>query len=240
MLISIGVLQMELKKNLVIGKWRLNKPLGQGGQGTVWQARYVDEHHSPATAVKICSSTAEKARARFEQEISLLKEQSHPGIVRVRDAGTHNGFPYFAMELATITLARVAGMELSGTRLIRESHELILRFIRQACGAVAHLHEKGVLHRDLKPANILLMLEPPEPMRAVIADLGIASNELEQGNLTATHETIGTPAFRAPEAIRGAHTARSDVYAFGKTIEAVFNRQYPRRSVQESVCGTND
>ena len=218
---------MELKKGQVIGKWRLDKPLGAGGQGAVWQARYVDDRHSPATALKICSGSAEKARARFEREISLLQEQNHPGIVRVRDTGAHNGVPYFVMELATTTLARVAGMELSGTRLIRESHELLLRFIRQACGAVAHLHDKGVLHRDLKPANILLMLEPPEPMRAVVADLGIASNELEQGNLTATHETIGTPAFRAPEAILGAHTARSDVYALGKTIEAVFNRAVP-------------
>jgi len=64
-------------------------------------------------------------------------------------------------------------------------------------------------------------------MRAVVADLGIASVVTEQGMLTATHETIGTPAFRAPEALNGSHTTRSDVYSLGKTIEAVINRGAP-------------
>lgn len=219
--------EAELKKGDVVGKWRLEKPLGTGGQGTVWRARYIDDPHCPAVAIKICNGGSEKARSRFAREQELLKAQNHPGIVRVRDSGRHRGSPFFVMELASTTLAQIAAAESAGTRLIVESRELLLRFIRQTCEAVAHLHGNGILHRDLKPSNILLMLDPPEPLRAVVADLGIAAAESEQGKLTATHETIGTPEFRAPESLTGQHTTRSDVYALGKTIEAVFNRCAP-------------
>jgi eukaryotic-like serine/threonine-protein kinase len=216
--------QLGLKKEQIVGKWRLDKKLGAGGQGVVWQVRYVDDSHSPSAALKVLSSLTDKARSRFERELKLLTEQNHAGIVRIRDAGEYKSFPYFVMERATTTLARVVSTDLSGNRLVRESRELLLRFIRQACEGVAHLHHKGVLHRDIKPSNILLMLEPPEPMRAVVSDLGIAAVEVEQGLLTATHETVGTAGFRAPEALQGIHTPRSDVYSFGKTMEAVFNR----------------
>jgi serine/threonine protein kinase len=216
--------EMTFAENEVIGKWKIVRRLGAGGQATVWRVRYTDDSHSPAAALKLCTDPSEKARARFARELDLLREQNHPNIVRVRDAGDHKGLPYLVMELATTTLGHVALAESAGTRLILESHDLLLRFVRQACEAVAHLHDKSVLHRDIAPKNILLMLDPPEPMRAVLADLGIAAIQDNQGKLTATHETIGTPGFRAPESLNGQHTARSDVYSLGKTIEAVFNR----------------
>jgi serine/threonine protein kinase len=71
------------------------------------------------------------------------------------------------------------------------------------------------------------MLDPREPSRAVISDLGIAANEEEQGGITVTHEVVGTPTFRAPEALTGRHSTRSDVYSLGKTIEAALNGGVP-------------
>lgn len=219
--------ETNLVKNEVVGSWRLEKELGAGGQGTVWRVRYIKDKHSAPGALKICTSTSEKARRRFQQEIELLRAQSHPNIVRVRDSGEHGQLPYFVMELATTTLGHVTTADTAGTRLILESREVAFRIIRQACAAIAHMHSSNILHRDIKPSNILLMLDPPEPMRAVVADLGIATNEIDQGKLTATHEMIGTPAFRAPESLTGKHTTRSDVYSLGKTIEALLNRATP-------------
>ena len=112
------VAEMEFKKNDVVGKWRLEKQLGAGGQATVWRGRYVDDEHSPPAAIKICSGSLDKAKARFSRELDLLRNNTHPGIVCVRDSGVHQGQPYFSMELATTTLAHIAVAESTGTRLI--------------------------------------------------------------------------------------------------------------------------
>ena len=216
--------ELDLQKKDVVGSWRIEKFLGSGGQAQVWGVRYLKDKHSVPGALKICTDPAPKSCVRFAKEIELLRGQDHPGIVKVRDSGDHRGSPFFVMERAATTLHDVASATTTGTRLIGESRELLFRFLRQACVAVAHLHDQGIVHRDLKPHNVLLMLDPPDPMRAVVADLGIASVDLDQGQLTATHESIGTPSFRAPEALIGHHTVRSDVYSLGKTIEAVINR----------------
>ncbi len=218
----------QLKEDLKIGDWKLDKELGSGGQGTVWKVRYTKDKHSPPVALKLCAPDADiKGRARFAKEIAILKEQNDPGIVRVRGSGEFEGQPYYVMELASASLERVIDAKTAGTRLVRDSGALLLMFLRQACRALANLHARGILHRDIKPANVLLMLDPPEPMRAVLADLGLATAEAEQGQLTAEHEVVGTPAYRAPESLMGKHIAASDVYSFGKTIEFVFTRGLP-------------
>lgn len=218
---------LDLRKGQTIGSWKLEQPLGEGGQAAVWSVRHSKEHHCQPGAVKICKVLSPKAIARFQQEIRLLKAHRHLGIVSVRDEGVHHERPFFVMERATTTFEKAIKGETEGTRLLRESPALMLELFRGACEAVAHLHSNGVLHRDIKPSNILLFLSPKEAMRAVISDLGIGSSEVEQGQLTATHESIGTPIYRAPEAAYGRHTKASDVYSLGKTLEHVLSRKVP-------------
>lgn len=218
---------LDLQKGQTIGKWRLECPLGEGGQAAVWSVKHNKEHHSQPGAVKICKDLSQKAVERFRQEIRLLREHQHLGIVTVRDEGVHQERPFFVMERATTTLEKAIKGETEGTRLLQESPALMLELFGNACRAIAFLHSNGVLHRDIKPSNILLFLSPREPMRAVISDLGIGSNEDEQGQLTATHESIGTPIYRAPEVAHGRHTKTSDVYSLGKTLEHVLTRKVP-------------
>lgn len=229
MIDSRTVARPRFKKGDRLGDWVLvaDRPLGRGGQAEVWKARHVAERHSPAVALKICLGSDAKAKARFAKEVGLLRQHAHASIVGIRDKGEHNGTPFLAMDLATTTLERVITGESAGLRLLQESPAVVLDFFRQACAGVAHLHANDVLHRDIKPSNLLLFLDPPQPMRAVLADLGIGSPAASQGNLTSTQEGIGTSAYRAPEVALGPHTKASDVYSLGKTLEFVFTRRVP-------------
>jgi serine/threonine protein kinase len=148
--------------------------------------------------------------------------------VRVRDEGDYSGQPFFVMDLATTSMDGVLEPRTAGTRLLRESPAVLLDLFRQACVAIAHLHGSSILHRDIKPSNILLSLDPPEPMRAMVADLGIAAHEDQQGSLTKTLEVVGSPAYRAPETVLpGGRTIQSDVYSLGKTLEAILTGRVP-------------
>ena len=221
------MIKLSPQKGMQIGAWKLEKNIGAGGQAEVWKARHATEKHAPAVALKLCLHADEKARARFSLEVELLKQYVHPAIVRLRDHGQHDGSLYFVMDHATTTLERIGTVESAGIRVLQESPALLIELFRQACTGVAHLHANGVLHRDIKPSNILLFLDPPEPMRAALSDLGIGTPELTQGVLTASQEAVGTPAFRAPEVSLGRHTKSSDVYSLGKTLEYVFTRRVP-------------
>lgn len=220
---------MELTHGTQIGDWRLDKPIGSGGQGTVWQVRYTKAKHSPPAALKLCRSQDAQARARFAREADLLAKFDHPGIIRIRDRGQWQDIPFVVMERATVSLGCLADPEAGpGAQLLRVSPTLLLRFFRQVCEAVAHLHAEGVLHRDLKPSNLLLVQDGREPLRAVVADLGIAVAEAAQGELTKTHEVVGPMIYRAPEVgVGNKATKRSDVYGLARVLEYLVTGQHP-------------
>lgn len=220
------VAPLALKKGDKIDSWILEARLGEGGQAEVWSARSPAKH-TPRAALKFCSHSDAQSRARFARELELLEKHAHARIVRVKQKGDYRGIPYFAMDLANRTLEHVVTKTSPGLRVLQRSPGLLLDLFRQACDGVAHLHANDVLHRDIKPSNILLFLEGAEPIRAVLADLGIGSLAADQGALTRTLESVGTPDFRAPEAAQGRHSKASDVYSLGKTLEFIFTRRVP-------------
>jgi hypothetical protein len=188
------------------GRFRVEARAGAGGMGTVYRATDLTNHS--VVALKMIDD-AGLARDRFQREVGMLRELTHPGIVRYVDHGidTTAGF-YLVMEwVEGRSLANVLDTEgLSVAEAVT--------LLGGVADAVAAAHRLGMVHRDLKPDNI--MLEGSEA-RVRVIDFGIARRLREANSLTRTGTMVGTPGYVAPEQARGdAHVdQRVDVFALG-------------------------
>ncbi|HIG75891.1 MAG TPA: tetratricopeptide repeat protein [Bacteroidetes bacterium] len=201
-----------------VGAWTLGETLGEGGMGTVYRAERADadgpEGFRQSAALKLVKPGMDSAAvlARFHAERRILARLQHPGIARLLDGGlTDAGHPFFAMEL-------VEGEPITDACDARAlSIDARLALFARACEAVRYAHQQLVVHRDLKPSN-LLVVETPEGLRPVLLDFGIARllEDDDAGDLTRTGHRVLTPAYAAPEQVRGEPpTTATDVYALG-------------------------
>jgi len=199
-----------------IGAYRLVEEIGDGGFGRVW----LSEQEHPVrrrVALKLLKAGLDTREivARFRAERQALALMDHPHIARVFDGGaTERGLPWFAMEyvdgppITTFCDERRLGL--------RERLSLFL----DACRAVQHAHQKGVIHRDIKPNNVLVGVVDGEPVVKVI-DFGIAKaieQSLTEDTLrTRGDQVIGTPAYMSPEQVERSNDVdtRTDVYSLG-------------------------
>ena len=182
----------------VLGPYRIEAPLGQGGMGHVFRATDTRLHRS--VAIKIPS---EKFTQRFEREARAIASMNHPHICTLHDVGPD----YLVMEL-------VEGETLEA-RLLRGRLPLeqTLEYGAQIASALATAHAKGIVHRDLKPANIMLTKSGVK-----LLDFGL-SRSFDDAHVTAEWERMGTPAYMAPEQFKGQTAdARTDIYAFGLVL----------------------
>jgi serine/threonine protein kinase len=201
----------------VIGRYKLLEPIGEGGFGAVWMA----EQREPVkrrVAIKIIKRGmgSRQVIARFEAERQALALMNHPNIANVLDGGsTDTGQPYFVMEyIRGVPILEYCDTERLDTRAR-------LELFVQACHAIQHAHQKGIIHRDIKPSNVMITLHDGEPVVKVI-DFGIAKAtnvELTTKTLfTQHHQMIGTPAYMSPEQAEMSGLdidTRSDVYSLG-------------------------
>ncbi len=191
------------------GKYRVDALIGRGGMGAVYRAR--DLRLDRDVAVKVVRSelvAAPEAQARFRREAQLVARLQHPAIVTVFDYGTlPDGAAYLVMEY-------VRGEDLR-TRLSRGPLAAAdaIALLSAIAEGVEAAHREGVLHRDLKPENVLL----PEHGGPKVLDFGVAKAMPQTGvdaTLTASGTIVGTPAYMAPEQIRGERVdARTDVFS---------------------------
>ncbi len=213
----------------MIGRYRIERALGSGGMGTVFEATDTTLHRTVALKVLSVGLASTGARRRFESESTTLARLDHPAIARVYEAGVHHAadgavsVPFFAM--AYVDRARTLDQYVQS---VGPSLNDILDVFARVCDAVHHGHQKGVLHRDLKPSNILI--DPSGQPRVI--DFGV-SRLLDAGAGTlATHagDIVGTPAYLPPEAFEhGVQSldTRGDVYSLGVVLYEVLSGANP-------------
>jgi serine/threonine-protein kinase len=226
-----------------LGPWALERPLGQGGMGTVWLARRSDGRFEGTAAVKLLNLALldPVGGGRFRREGSLLARLDHPNIARLLDAGVSDGGqPYLVLE-------HVEGERIDrwcdAQRLTPEQR---LRLFLDVLAAVAHAHANLIVHRDLKPSNILVT----DAGMVKLLDFGIAKLLEDEAGADATTLTdLGgralTPEYAAPEQIAGGSiTTATDVYALGVLLYLLLAGRHPTgdgsRTTAEHLQGILD
>jgi len=192
-----------------LGEYELLLELGKGSNGVVYLARRPGLDRLFAVKVLAGAVDSETA-ARFGREARLASRMEHPGLVPCVDVGVDpkRRATYLVMEYVPgQTLEqRLAG---EGRLEPRAGAQLAA----ELAGAVAHAHAAGIVHRDLKPANVLI---DARSGRVRVTDFGLAFDLAASRVLSRTGDVVGTPAYMAPEQVRGERgDARTDVYALG-------------------------
>jgi len=202
----------------LLGDYRLGRVVGQGGIGTVHEAR--DRLLGRRVAVKVLrpeSAASATALARFRREAQTLARLDHPNVVRVLGVGVDGGRHWLAMAFVDgeSLAARLEQIRAAGGHA-GDSLRNLVQAIATVATALHNVHEAGIVHRDVKPSNILLRAEGGP----VLTDFGIARDR-DDPTLTSPGAVIGSPRYMAPEQVVGGGSAcdeRSDVFSLGATL----------------------
>jgi serine/threonine protein kinase len=203
----------EKYKGAVIGNYKINRLIGEGGMAAVFEAS--QEIIGNKVAIKILRpelSINHDIRERFKKEAINMASLSHPNIPKVI------GFEDKPKQLAII-MELLEGEDLN-LRIKREgalNEKEILIIFEQILSALQYAHEKGIVHRDIKPSNIFIL--PGNTVK--ILDFGIAKLFGEgETDSTKTGIQVGTPVYMSPEQVKGDKSIdhRSDIYSLGVTL----------------------
>jgi hypothetical protein len=211
-----GALSVGPGVELIGGRYRLERLVGIGGMASVWEGR--DQRLDREVAVKVLSDALAADPdfvARFCREAQTAARLSHPNLVKVFDYEPE-GRPCLVMEY-------VEGGTLDDTANRPGTAVEIEALALQLLGALAHIHDAGIVHRDVKPANVLIGRDG----RAMLTDFGIAQPE-DATSITRTGQVIGTLAYMAPELHDGGRaTPRSDLYSCGVLLRDYLDERSP-------------
>ncbi|MFZ9374605.1 MAG: serine/threonine-protein kinase, partial [Burkholderiaceae bacterium] len=225
----------EIELPAVVGRYKLESVLGRGAMGCVY--RGLDAKVGRDIALKTLlpqaeggslsgDTGAESSRERFFREAETGGRLKHPGIVTIYDAGEVRGMAYIAMEL-------LHGRDLS--HRCREGQLLapgqVAALMADVAEALGHAHDRKVVHRDIKPANLVW----DEASGAIkVTDFGVA--RLIDTEATSAGLAIGTPAYMAPEQVRGENVdGQTDIYALGATLFHLLTGRLPFVAEQMSA-----
>ena len=205
--------------------YRLERMLGEGGMGTVYEASHLRLRRR--FAVKVLSPRLARQQdqlERFRREAEITSELGHPNIVEVMDFNlTDDGTAFIVMEL-------LRGENLS-QRLEREGRlglARTMRFLQQAASALQAVHAAGVVHRDLKPSNLFLNQRDDGSEIVKLLDFGIS--KVKGASTLTGDDLLGTPYYMSPEQAEGRHylvDLRTDVFSMGAILYRMLSGRRP-------------
>jgi len=209
----------------MLGRYQVEKELGKGAMGVVYQGR--DPKIGRVVAIKTLALSSEfegselqDARERFFREAETAGRLQHPNIVTIFDAGEEHDLAFIAMEF------------LQGGDLLEHTRSgallpvaTVLSIGERVALALDYAHRQNVVHRDIKPANIMY---DPASDAVKVTDFGIA--RITDASRTKTGMVLGTPSFMSPEQLSGQHVdGRSDLYSLGVMLFQLLTGQLPFR-----------
>ena len=212
----------------MLGHYRLEEKLGQGGMGIVYRA--VDTHLDRPVAIKVLPMlflADPERKKRFVQEAKAASALNHPNVVTIHDISNSDGIDFIAMEY-------VGGEPLSELISLKMKLANTLEYAMQIADALAAAHAAGVVHRDVKPANIMVT----ERGLVKLLDFGLAKltePETDSGDrpISRFGMVAGTPSYMSPEQAAGKPVDwRSDIFSFGCVL---YEMVTGRRAFQEDT-----
>jgi serine/threonine-protein kinase len=212
---SVLRLKRQVGEARRLGPYTLEREIGEGGMSRVYLAQHALLKRPTAVKMLKPSIATDEMIARFEREVQLASQLSHPNTIEIYDYGrTRDGVFFYAMEyLDGITLEELVnrGGPVPATRVIA--------ILRQLCGSLREAHNRGLIHRDIKPQNVMLCERGGEYDVVKVLDFGLVKDldRPDPRDITQFMKVLGTPVYMAPERIRNPADAdvRADIYSVG-------------------------
>jgi serine/threonine-protein kinase len=204
---------------VIAGKYQVQGVLGEGGMGVVVSAWHLGLEQRVAIKLLLTHMRQSDGSAleRFQREARAAARIQSEHVCRVLDTGhLEDGTPFLVMEY-------LEGADLSDELIRRGRFEIVdaVRYVREACIALMHAHQAGVIHRDLKPANLFLVQRPDGSRLLKVLDFGVSKSISSTGapnlTLTKTSAMVGSPIYMSPEQLNSSKDVdgRTDIWALG-------------------------
>jgi len=226
---------------ILAGKFRIERVLGQGGMGVVVAATHLQLDERVALKFLLPDAlTNPEAVERFAREARAAVKIKSEHVARVSDVGTlESGSPYMVMEyLHGEDLA--AWVRRHGAMAVPEAIEFLL----QACEAIAEAHALGIVHRDLKPANLFVTRRVDGSPCIKVLDFGISKLTIPgaapEFGMTKTHTIMGSPLYMSPEQMSSTRSVdmRTDIWALGVILYETLTGRVPfEAETMPQLCG---